>query len=133
MMKELTYPSVDHLIELNVVALSVIQVKRADRAQVMSRARLEEVLTSCRRVDGDVYDKAVMLLKGIVQKHPFESGNRRTAFVATKEFLLMNGARLGIVDEPENARILLGIRENYYADAEIREWVHHGKIRAFER
>ena len=132
-MREITYPSVERIVELNVLALSFIQAKRADRAHVMSPARIEQVLDECKRHSGDVYDKAVVLLKGIVQKHPFESGNRRTAFVATKEFLILNGGKLGIADEASNARILLGIRENYYADDEIKEWIHHGKIRAFER
>ena len=36
-----------------------------------------------------------------------------------------------IPDEPQCARVLLGVRENYYADEEIKEWIKNGKIREF--
>ena len=69
----------------------------------------------------------------MIQKHPFASGNRRTAFIAVKDFLLKNNELLGIKDNPEQARIMIGIRENFYKDEELKEWLKHGKIRKFER
>ncbi|MFH1224224.1 MAG: Fic family protein [Candidatus Diapherotrites archaeon] len=127
------YPSVEKITEMNALALSIIYAKKADEAKVLSRAKITEVIGDCEGFNGDIYDKAVVLLKGIVQKHPFASGNRRTAFLAMKYFLLANKARLGIEDNPANARILQGVRENYYSDAELKEWVKNGKIRQFSR
>lgn len=31
------------------------------------------------------------------------------------------------------ARVMIGIRENYYADQELKEWLKHGNIREFRR
>lgn len=127
------YPSVEKITELNLLALSVINVKRADQAKVLSMARIADVIEDCRGLEGDLHDKAAVLLKGLVQKHPFASGNRRTAFIAMKYFLAANKAKLGVEDNPANARVLQGIRENYYSDAEIKEWIKNGKIREFSR
>ena len=73
------------------------------------------------------------MLKGLVQGHAFASGNRRTAFIATKYFLTTNKAKISVGDEPENAKVMLGIREQQYSDSEIKEWLKHGKIREFKR
>lgn len=42
---------------------------------------------------------AAMLLLGIVQNHPFEQGNKRTALLAALIFLELNGYRFEIDDE----------------------------------
>lgn len=127
------YPSVEKIIELNLLALSVISVKKADQAKVLNKSRLLEVVENCRNFDGDLHGKAIVLLKGIIQKHPFASGNRRTAFLSMKYFLMENKLKLGIVDDPANAKVLQGIRENYYSEIELKEWIKNGKIRKFER
>ena len=74
-----------------------------------------------------------MLLKGLVQKHPFASGNRRTAFIATKDFITSNNGKFNIKDDPSQARALQGVREKYYPSEEIKEWIKNGKIRSFKR
>ena len=74
-----------------------------------------------------------MLLKELTQKHPFASGNRRTAFVVTKEFVLQNNGSFKIKDDPRYARVMIGIREGYYKDNEIRKWIKNGKIKEFKR
>jgi prophage maintenance system killer protein len=63
----------------------------------------------------------------------FASGNRRTAFLATKYMLSRNKARLGIKDIENQAKVMQGIREDFYSDDEIKEWIKDGKIRKFER
>ena len=127
------YPSVEKIIELNLLALSMIRAKKADQACVLSRGKLSQALEESKNFEGDIYDKAVILLKGIVQKHAFASGNRRTAFLAAKYFLMANKAAINVEDKPENARVLLGIREGYYSGEEIKEWIKNGKIREFSR
>jgi len=127
------YPSVDKIIEFNLLALSVIKVKKSDSAKVLSRAKLLGVVNSTKSFEGDLYDKAVVLLKGIIQAHAFAIGNRRTAFISTKYFLVMNNKKIGVIDDPENARVMLGIREEYYSNAKIKEWLKNGKIKEFKR
>ena len=86
-MMEIRYPTVERVIEYNVLAISLIKVKKGDKAQVLSRERIEGIIEGCKEIDGDIYDKATYLLKSLIRLHPFASGNRRTAFIVTKEFL----------------------------------------------
>jgi len=127
------YPSVEKIIEFNLLSLSLIKAKKADSSRVLSRAKIVAVVDSCRGIEGDVFGKAVVLLKGLIQAHAFASGNRRTAFLVMKYFLVMNNQKLGVEDKPENAKVLLGIRENFYSDGEIKEWIKDGKIKEFKR
>lgn len=127
------YPSAEKIIELNILALTLIKVKKADSPKVISTTKLRELIDECKQADGDVYDKAVVLLKGLIQKHAFASGNRRTALLATSYFLILNNAKSYIEDNPNNAKIMTGIRERYYADEEIKKWIQQGQIKAFER
>ena len=132
-MRIIKYPTEDQIIEYNILALSLIRAKKADKAEVLSYQKIKETIKACKHTKGDIYDKAIVLLKGIIQKHAFASGNRRTAFIATKAFLAENNAKINIKDDPSQARVLQGIREGYYTDDEIKEWIKHGKIREFKR
>ena len=113
--------------------MELIKVRKADKPEVLSKSKITNVIRDCEENDGDVYDKAIVLLKGLIQKHPFASGNRRTAFIATKDFILTNSHTFGIKDDPSAARAMQGIRENYYSHNEIKEWLKHGKIKKFTR
>lgn len=126
-------PSPEKIIEFNLLALELIKVKKADQPKVLSKAKIMQVLEDCAQAEGDIYEKAAVLLKGLVQKHPFASGNRRTAFIATKYFLERNNATMAVEDNPLNAKVMLGIRESHYTDDEIKEWIKNGKIREFKR
>jgi len=130
---EIIYPTPEKIIEYNLLAVSLIRVKKADKAEVLSKARLENVIEECKKFEGNVYDKATVLLRGIAKSHAFASGNRRTAFITTKAFLTENDAKFNIKDDPSQAKVLTGIREGYYSNEEIREWIENGKIREFKR
>ncbi|HLD77514.1 MAG TPA: Fic family protein, partial [archaeon] len=128
-----TYPTVERIIDHNKAVLLLIRVKKADRPEVLGRQKLVDAIEACKNKDGDIYDKAVELLKNLVKKHAFASGNRRTAFVAVGDFLLHNNAAFGVPDDPSQAKVMTGIREGFYADVEIKEWIQYGKIREFKR
>ncbi len=133
MTKEIKYPSVERIIEYNVLSLTAIKVKKADKAELLSISKLNEIVRETENAEKDIYDKAIVLLKGLVKKHPFASGNRRTAFIVTKDFLLTNNGKFNVKDNPENAKAMQGIREDYYTDEEIKEWIKNGKIKKFKR
>ena len=130
---ELIYPTLEQIIEYNFLVLEMIKVKKADEPKVLSRSKIVDVINGCKAHEGDVYDKAIILLKGLIQKHPFASGNRRTAFIVTKDFVITNKHKFGIKDEPSHAKTFQGIREDYYTDQEIKEWIKYGKIKEFKR
>jgi|TARA_B100001971_G_C18232388_1_gene564776 prophage maintenance system killer protein len=133
MANNIVYPTVDKIIEYNLLVLNMIKVKKADKAEVLNQHGIVNVIDNCKEVQGDIYDKAVCLLKGLIQSHSFASGNRRTAFVVVKDFVNSNKGKFGIKDDPKHARVMQGIRENYYTGDEIKEWIKNGKIRRFER
>ncbi|QNK57412.1 type II toxin-antitoxin system death-on-curing family toxin [Paenibacillus sp. PAMC21692] len=41
-----------------------------------------------------LFDKAATLLESLVKNHCFHNGNKRTAYLVTKSFLLINGKHL---------------------------------------
>lgn len=132
-MEQINYPTPEKIIEYNLLVLKLIKVKKADEAKVLSKAKIIEIVMECENYEGDVHDKAACLLKGLIQKHPFASGNRRTAFIVVKEFLFVNHAKFHVKDEPHYAKVMQGIRENFYTAEEIKEWIKNGQIREFKR
>jgi prophage maintenance system killer protein len=127
------YPSVEEIEEFNLLALTLIKVKKADAHKVLSRSKILAAIEVCKNKDGDVYWKATALLIALVGAHAFASGNRRTAFIAAKSFVSSNKGRFMIVDDPAHAKVMRGIRENYYSESEVMEWIKNGKIRGFRR
>lgn len=87
------YLSLEQLIEINMMVLNEIRVRKADQPKLLAERKLGETLESVSEAQSDVYDKVVSLIAGLVRTHAFASGNRRTAYVATKAFLELNGRR----------------------------------------
>ncbi len=77
-----------------------------------------------------MFDKAASLLVGLIQGHFFDSGNRRTAYLAAKLFLKANGTELQI---EYYAPVFTGIREGFYGRAEVINWLKGNGIREFNR
>ncbi|MBI1972873.1 Fic family protein [Candidatus Woesearchaeota archaeon] len=132
-MAEIIYPTVEKIIEYNFLALELIRVRKADKSEVLSKSKIIDAIRKCEETNGDVYDKAVVLLRELIRQHPFASGNRRTAFIVIKDFILTNAHKFGVKDDPNSARVMQGIRENHYSHDEMKEWLKHGKIREFTR
>ena len=120
------FPTVDEIVDVNRRVLEEIPVKRADRHQVLSRAKLQLILDDARKVNGDVYNPATELLFGIVKGHPFASGVRRTAVTVTSAFLKLNGAGTEVPHDPD---VLKGIREGFYNKSEVKNWLKGHGIR----
>ncbi|MBI5177087.1 type II toxin-antitoxin system death-on-curing family toxin [Candidatus Micrarchaeota archaeon] len=124
----LGYPEVEEVIELNILVLGLIRVKKKDSHKILSTAKIASVIDECRSIGGSIYLKAAVLMRGLSRAHAFASGNRRTAFLAGKYFVVKNGGRFSIPDDPNYAVILRRIREGRYSDHEIAEWISNGTI-----
>lgn len=131
-MHQMIYPSAEDIIVMNKKMLMDIKVKKADAHKVLSKSKIKNVLELVHATKGDVFDKAVVMLKGLVQAHPFASGNRRTAYASALNFIELNG-KSAKSDKGEQTNVLQGIREGYYKDNEIRDWLEKGEIREFKR
>lgn len=67
----------------------------------------------------DIVALAVRLMAGIAQAHAFEQGNKRTAFVAMVQFLIMNGHDLTIEDALPWAERVIGLVEHRATEEEF--------------
>ncbi|MEK6968513.1 MAG: type II toxin-antitoxin system death-on-curing family toxin [Nanoarchaeota archaeon] len=128
----INYPSVEDIITINQKVIKDTVAKKSDKHQILSRSKIEKVLVTVEGDKGDIYDKAIDLLKGLIQAHPFASGNRRTAFAVCQNFLLANGKE-SKVKEDFDVYILQGIREDYYTKEATKHWLKTGEIDEFKR
>ena len=72
--------------------------------------------------DPDAAELAAAYAFGLVRNHPFVDGNKRSAFVATELFLLLNGLRLTAADEP-CVLMVLQLAAADITEAEFAAWL----------
>ena len=130
-MVEVIYPTVEEIQYNNAIAIEMFRRSKHDQAKTISVPYIQKVIDLIKLEPGDVYDKAAMLLFELTRIHAFESGNKRTAFLTTKKFVVINGERFNIPDTEKNVKIMIGIRENFYTHKEMKEWIKYGKIKTF--
>lgn len=57
----------------------------------------------------DIIALGVRLMEGIGQSHPFQQGNKRTAFFAALDFIEINGGDIGAIDSVELGALAEGV------------------------
>lgn len=127
------YLTTDEIVRINEKSIKDIKVKKSDKHEVLSREKINGVISRCKKIRGDDYSKASCLIKGLVESHPFSSGNRRTAFISTKQFLEINNKKMRAPNHKKQAKVMIGIREGFYNDNDIKNWLKNGKIKKFKR
>lgn len=70
----------------------------------------------------DLADLAAALAYGLARNHPFVDGNKRTAHVAYRTFLALNGAELVATDE-EKYVTMLALAEGKLAERGFAAWL----------
>ena len=70
----------------------------------------------------DLAELAASLAFGLARNHPFVDGNKRTAHVCYRVFLLLNGVELGADDE-EKYVAMLRLAEGSLDEAEFAAWL----------
>lgn len=129
----IVYPTVDEIQYYNTIAIEMFRKSKRDQAKVINISYLYKAIDKAKKDPGDLYDKAARLLIELTCMHAFESGNKRTAFLSTKKFVLTNEGKFNIPDTINNVKVMIGIREKYYSKNELKEWIKNGKIKKFER
>lgn len=69
----------------------------------------------------DIAALAASLAFGIAKNHPFIDGNKRTALVVSRTFLLLNGFDI-IATQEEKYLTFLKLAEGNLTEAELAEW-----------
>lgn len=69
-----------------------------------------------------IFDKAAALIHSLIQNHPFNDGNKRTALAVTVRFLFINGY---ILKAPHKAIIdfTLNIQKKKFRFEDISSWL----------
>ena len=70
----------------------------------------------------DLADLAASLAFGLARNHPFVDGNKRTAHVAYRVFIVLNGAEL-VADEEEKYVAMLKLAEGSLDEAAFAGWL----------
>ena len=70
----------------------------------------------------DISALAASYAYGIAKNHPFLDGNKRTAFVVMRTFLLINGFDIDASQE-EKYITILKLAEGNLSEVELNEWV----------
>jgi death-on-curing protein len=64
---------------------------------------------------------AASYAKGIVANHPFLDGNKRTAFIVSVTFLLLNGLKLTAAKE-DRVLTFWGLADGSLSEEQLAEW-----------
>lgn len=113
-----------------VIAINAEQVAiTAEPHQVLNQNGLESALFSPVYSFGGIYKYATVLgqgaalLNGLAQNHPFEQGNKRTAWLTTVTFLERRGAGLRKVDDAEAANFVSEVVTHVHDHAAMVSWL----------
>ena len=71
----------------------------------------------------DISTLAICLLAGITQNHPFEQGNKRTAFLASELFLNRNGYYLAALDSDDLAERVIALSVREISERDLTEFL----------
>ena len=77
----------------------------------------------------DIAALAAAYAFGIVKNHPFVDGNKRTAFVVLRTFLLLNGSDLS-AQLAERVVKMLAVAEGTVDEDQFAEWVRGQRVTA---
>lgn len=70
----------------------------------------------------DIYLKAGALIQSIVKNHPFIDGNKRTAFIITYNFLVLNGIKI-TAGEKQIVKFMVSVANQNLSVDEIASWL----------
>lgn len=116
------FPTADQVIQMH----DEILERSGGEPGVLHRGPIEAALERARWGpfvgEGDLADRAALLIRGIAQEHPFVDGNKRTAFEVAETFLARNGIDLRASDE-EIIALLLRVARGEASRDTIATWI----------
>ena len=94
---------------------------------------LESALDRPRNLSADepkssIFRLAASLCVGIAKNHPFHDGNKRTALLATRAFLYLNGQIFEPSQESE-VLTLVGVADGSIGEVELERWLRSSSRR----
>jgi death-on-curing protein len=75
-----------------------------------------------------IFELAAALCVGIAKNHPFHDGNKRTALLATRAFLYLNGQELEAT-QAEEVTALVAVAKGSLDEHSVAEWLRRNSSR----
>lgn len=117
-------PSVGDIYDAHDDVVERWDLSHGDTGAVLPDQRIESVLDEASAHDGP-YLRAAALLRHLVNAHVFEDGNKRTAWIVARTYLLQQG----LDAEPSGERAADVMRHlKRYDVGELAEWLRTGDI-----
>lgn len=76
-----------------------------------------------------VYELAATLCVGVTKNHPFIDGNKRTALLATRAFLFLNGYALEPGEEDE-VLTMVAVADDSLSESALAAWLRRNSARS---
>ena len=112
MQNEPNWLPLEAAIEINKTAVSMTGERHFVRDLGLLEGALARPQNAFAYGEEDIASLAVRLMAGLAQSHPFEQGNKRTAFIAMIQFLNANGQDLAIDDSVAWAEHVIALIEH---------------------
>lgn len=91
------------------------------RDEGLLRSALQRPVDKLAYAESDLFDLAAAYAFGLARNHPFVDGNKRTALVASRTFLLINGLGLAAPRE-DRLRIFIALGAGEIGEGELATW-----------
>jgi death on curing protein len=92
------------------------------RDEGLLESALERPTNLFRYSDPDLADLAAAYAFGLAKNHPFVDGNKRTSYVVSRLFLLLNGADLAAAPG-ERVRVWLALAGGEMSEEQLAAWL----------
>ena len=126
-MPRIKYPTVEEIITTNKRVLEVHRAKKADKHELLgTEHQILEIINKAKSKKGNIYLKSAVLLRELTISHLFASGNRRTAYLVTNDFIYKNKKK-DIEKTEEEVEIFKKIRYRDISDEELAKWIKNEK------
>jgi death-on-curing protein len=91
------------------------------RDEALLESALQRAINKLDYEHPDVADLAAAYAYGIARNHPFIDGNKRTALVASRTFLLVNGYQISASKE-DRLKTFLSLAEGSLSEEDLAAW-----------
>jgi len=118
------YPSIDDVIDVNIDCLDLTRDRHPHKLRG-SREGIQAIIDKVRQNENKGLScQAALLMKKLVEYHPFDGANHRTAYIVAKMFLRRNGKRMRVA-KLETAYPFIRNLGNKTLE-EVQGWIENG-------
>jgi len=126
-MPRIKYSTIEEVIATNKRVLELHRAKKADKHELLgTKHQIQEIIDRVKSKKGDIYIKSAVLLKELTISHLFASGNRRTAYLVTNDFIYKNEKK-DIEKTEKEVEIFKKIRYRDISEEELAKWIKNKK------